>query len=77
MDKIKKNILVIGGSGFMGSHTADFLSQQGALVTILDKIESPWLKSDQKMIIGDVMNSSILNSAMKDIDFLYFFFWYC
>jgi UDP-glucose 4-epimerase len=73
MDKIKKNILVIGGSGFMGSHTADFLSQQGALVTILDKIESPWLKSNQKMIIGDVMNSTTLNSAMKDIDFLYFF----
>jgi UDP-glucose 4-epimerase len=73
MDKIKSSILVIGGSGFIGSHTADILSQQGALVTILDNVESPWLRSDQKMVVGDVMDSNILTLAMQGIDCIYFF----
>ena len=33
-------VLVIGGSGFVGSHTADALSEKGHIVTIFDKKES-------------------------------------
>ena len=51
-----KNILVIGGSGFIGSHTADMLSDEGYNVTIFDQIPSPWLKNNQKMIIGNLQN---------------------
>ena len=32
-----KRALVIGGSGFVGSHVADALSNNGYLVTIFDK----------------------------------------
>ena len=53
MSNILKNVLVIGGSGFMGSHTADVLSENGNIVSILDKVSSPWLRSDQNMIVGD------------------------
>ena len=40
-------VLVIGGSGFMGSYMADLLSDNGYVVTILDKVTSPWLCDDQ------------------------------
>ncbi len=32
---------VIGGSGFLGSHTCDHLSAAGYVITILDRIASP------------------------------------
>ena len=73
VERITGNVLVIGGSGFMGSHTADILSQQGASVSILDKVKSPWLSNNQKMIIGDVMDSEILNTSMQGIDYVYYF----
>lgn len=68
-----KNILVIGGSGFIGSHTADSLSKIGKKVTILDKIKSSWLRDEQKMIVGDTMNSDVIQRSMKGIDCIYYF----
>jgi UDP-glucose 4-epimerase len=73
MSNIFKNILVIGGSGFMGSHTADVLSKNGKIVSILDQVTSPWLRSDQNMIVGDAMDSDILESSMQDVDCVYYF----
>ena len=35
-----KKAVVIGGSGFVGSHVADFLSQEGFYVVIYDIKES-------------------------------------
>ena len=51
-----KKVIVIGGSGFLGSHVSDCLSNAGYHVTIYDKIKSMWLRSDQKMVIGDVQD---------------------
>ena len=73
MSGILKNVLVIGGSGFIGSHTADVLSENGHTVNILDRVSSPWLRSDQNMIVGDIMDSNILESSMQDIDCVYYF----
>ena len=73
MRNIPKNILVVGGSGFIGSHTADALTKSGESVTILDKVSSPWLKDNQKMIIGDILNQNFLEESMKDIDCVYYF----
>jgi len=67
------NVLVIGGSGFMGSHTADVLSENGNIVSILDKVSSPWLRDDQNMIVGDAMDPGTLESAMHNIDCIYYF----
>ena len=44
MDKV----VVIGGAGFLGSHTADELTRRGYRVTIFDQIESPWLLGSQE-----------------------------
>ena len=38
-----KEVLVIGGSGFVGSHTCDALSEAGYKVTIFDKLKSEWI----------------------------------
>ena len=73
MSNILKKVLVIGGSGFMGSHTADVLSENGKIVSILDKVSSPWLRSDQNMIVGDAMDSDILESSMQGVDCVYYF----
>jgi len=67
------NILVIGGSGFVGSHTADVLSKHGYSVSILDKTLSPWLRSDQTMIVGNALDLNILHSSMQNIDCIYYF----
>ena len=67
-----ENILVIGGSGFMGSHTADELSKRGNHVTIFDCVHSPYIRSDQSMIVGDMMNVKDLNKAFKNIDYVYY-----
>ena len=49
-------ITVFGGSGFLGSHVSDQLSEAGHKVCIFDCVESPWLRSDQKMILGDLLD---------------------
>jgi len=69
MDKV----VVIGGGGFMGSHTADELSRRGYKVTIFDHKESPWLSGDQEMVIGDVLDSEALAPAIKEARYLYHF----
>ena len=45
------NVIVFGGSGFLGSHVADKLSSSGHQVTIFDIKDSPYLKSNQKTVI--------------------------
>jgi UDP-glucose 4-epimerase len=69
MDKV----LVIGGSGFMGSHTADELSKRGFDVTIFDLNQSPWLKKDQHMIEGDMLDIDEVSKALEGSKYLYHF----
>ncbi len=49
-----KKVVVFGGSGFLGSHVADALSNAGYRVVIFDARPSPWLRDDQTMVIGDI-----------------------
>lgn len=68
-----KNILVIGGSGFMGSHTADELSNRGYAVTVLDREISPWLRKDQKMVVADLNDLNAFQAAVQNMDVVYHF----
>ena len=67
----KLNILVTGGSGFLGSHIADTLSDVGHKVTIFDLKKSAYIKEGQHMIVGDIMCAEDINVAMKSMDVVY------
>ena len=49
-----KKAVVVGGSGFVGSHVADYLSNAGYNVVAYDKRPSKWIRQDQSMVIGDI-----------------------
>jgi UDP-glucose 4-epimerase len=66
-------ITVLGGSGFIGSHVADQLSQGGYRVRILDRVDSPWKKEDQEMFIGDLLDKDLLNEAIAGAETVYNF----
>ena len=68
-----EKVVVIGGSGFIGSHTADCLSDKGYEVTIFDNIQSKWLRSDQEMIIGDILDADQLENVISGSKYVYHF----
>ena len=71
---MKKNkIVVFGGSGFIGSHVADQLSEAGYKVFIYDIRKSSYLRDDQKMIVGDILDQENVDEAVKDAKAVYNF----
>ena len=68
-----KKAVVVGGSGFIGSHVSDYLSDAGYQVTIYDKTESPWLRSDQELILGDVQDSERVDQTIVGAEVVYNF----
>ena len=68
-----KKVIVFGGSGFLGSHAADALTDSGYSVTIYDLKPSPYLRKTQKMVVGDIMDQRSVEKAVKGSDFVYNF----
>ena len=66
-------IVVLGGSGFLGSHLADELVKRGHKVTIFDKKKSNWIKPGQKLVVGDILNYKKLSNVIKGSDVVYHF----
>jgi dTDP-L-rhamnose 4-epimerase len=71
------NCLITGGAGFIGSHTADLLSQKGHTVRILDSLEPPvhpqrrrpaYLSTDFEFVQGSVCDKAVLRSALSGMD---------
>lgn len=65
--------IVFGGSGFIGSHVADVLTEDGYDVTIFDLKPSLHLKPGQEMVIGDILDEETVNKAVKGNDYIYHF----
>ena len=65
--------IVFGGSGFLGSHVADSLTQAGYDVTIFDLNYSKYLLSQQKMIIGNILDKDQVRNCVANCDIVYDF----
>ena len=67
------NITVFGGSGFLGSHVCDKLTEAGHKVTVFDIHASPWLKAGQTMITANILDREAVDAAIKGADVVYNF----
>jgi dTDP-L-rhamnose 4-epimerase len=77
---MKKSVLITGGAGFIGSHTADALAKKGYAVRILDNLQKEvhrgnWPRYAQRkgydLIRGDVREKGDWKRALKGIDYVY------
>ena len=68
-----KKAVVVGGSGFIGSHVADCLTSEGYKVTIYDKKKSQWLQKEQEMVVGEIGDRERLNDAIAGAKVVYNF----
>ena len=64
-----RNILVTGGSGFIGSNIVDLLVKKNFNVTVIDKKKPKNLKT--KFIKSDLSNIKNLKKITKNIDCIY------
>ena len=70
---MNKRALIIGGSGFIGSHVADLLSENKYEVTVFDQQHSQWLNGNQKFIKGSIIDQELLNKTCKGMNYVYNF----
>ena len=75
------NILITGGAGFVGSHTADALLAKGHAVRVFDNLDPQvhgekqdiphYLNTGVEFIRGDVRDRSALKEALTGMDAVY------
>ena len=74
-------VLITGGAGFIGSHTADRLLKEGFQVRILDNLSKPvhlkgkpaYVPSDVEFIEGDVRDKDAMLKSLKGVDAVFHF----
>lgn len=80
MDLSKKNILITGADGFIGSHLTEMLVAKGANVKALSQYNSfnnwGWLEdvdcqNDIEILCGDVRDAHYVKKITKDIDVVF------
>lgn len=72
-------ILITGGAGFIGGHTADELIKEGHKVIILDNLSEPvhinrepyYINPKADLIIGDVTQKKDFEKALCDVDIVF------
>ncbi len=75
-------VLITGGAGFIGSHTADALLREGYRVRVLDSLEEPvhpgrakpaYLDERIEFVRGDVRDGQVLLDALRGCEVIYHF----
>jgi dTDP-L-rhamnose 4-epimerase len=77
----KGKVLIIGGAGLIGSHTADLLFEKGYEIRILDNLTPrahngdwpEWVKPEYEKIKGDARDRETLEKALTGVDYVYHF----
>ncbi len=72
-------VLIIGGAGFIGSHTADRLLTLGHSVRVLDNLQQPvhrhgkppYLSDEIEFIEGDARDRDAMLRALRGVDVVY------
>src|SRR4051812_7801586 len=65
-----KTALVLGGSGFLGSHVADALVEHGFQITVFDQKTSPYLKSPHRQIIGNILDLDLVEAEVAKHNYI-------
>jgi len=68
-----KSVLVTGGSGFIGSHVADTLEEEGYKVALFDTVPSKYKSQSQEEFIGDILIPGEIEKAIEGCDLVYHF----
>ena len=68
-----KEVIVFGGSGFLGSYVADELTRRGFDVVIADLHESKYIQGKQKFKKVDVFNIEEISKIIKTASVVYNF----
>lgn len=58
-------VVVTGGSGFLGSHIANTLTEKGYEVVIFDSRPSPYLLPGQEMVVGSILDLDALEAVFS------------
>lgn len=74
-------VLVTGGAGFIGSHTADKLIKLGYDVRILDNLQKPvhlkgkpdYSNPKAEFVLGDVRDKETMRKALKGAEYVFHF----
>ena len=78
-----QTVLITGGAGFIGSHTADRLLAAGYRVRAIDSLipqvhgearrRPPYLHPEVELQVADVRDPSAIDSALEDVTYVYHF----
>ena len=66
-------VTVFGGSGFLGSHVCDVLSEKGYRVRVFDIKPSPYLKEFEEFMQGDILDHEGVLRAVEGSQYVYNF----
>ncbi len=66
-------VVVFGGSGFLGSFVGNILAEQGHSVIIYDKIPSPYLLHNERMVVADIFDQQCVDKTVRGSDIVYNF----
>ena len=73
-------VLITGGAGFIGSHTADLLLKKGYEVRIIDNLspqvhrnydKPEYIPDDVEFIFGDILNRDDMERALRGVNIVY------
>jgi UDP-glucose 4-epimerase len=65
------NVVITGGSGFLGSHLVEVLARRGHAVTVFDRMPSRHLPPGARMVTGDLSDAPALASLVDGADVVY------